>query len=118
MTHRVLCFGGRDYDDRMAIDTALMQLTTSIGQFAIIHGGARGADQLCGEWGERRGRPVIAVRANWDFYAKAAGGIRNSWMLEHCMPTYAVGFPGGPGTSDMAKRCERSGLTLWRPYGS
>lgn len=79
------------------------------------HGGARGADTLAGEWGKRKGLPVLRVDANWDYYDKAAGPIRNQWMIDFAFPTYAVGFPGHTGTSDMAERCVEAGLPLWRP---
>ena len=36
-------------------------------------------------------------------------------MLDWVMPNYAVGFPGGAGTRDMAARCAAAGLPLWRP---
>ncbi len=115
---RVLCFGGRNYFDAEAINAALIHLLC--GEFgprpAIIHGDARGADSACGAWGKRRGLPVIAVAANWDVHGKAAGFMRNDWMMEYCMPTYAVGFPGGPGTKNMADKLAAAGVVTWFPY--
>ena len=115
--HRVLCFGGRDYYDDTAIAAALSELTSRLGVFAIIHGGARGADSLCGAWGAAHGCPVVIVPANWDFYGNRAGPVRNAWMLDIAFPTYAVGFPGGTGTADMLRRLERAGVPVWRPAG-
>lgn len=114
--HRVLCFGGRRYFDRSAIDAALALLRETLGDFAVIHGGAQGADTLCGAWGKARGLPVIRVDANWDVYLKRAGGIRNSWMLEICAPSYAVEFPGGTGTADMKTKLLAAGVPVWTPY--
>jgi hypothetical protein len=108
---RVLVFGGRDYTDAATIDAALSLLDVG----CIIHGGARGADTLAGEWGKRKGLPVLRVDAPWDFYGNRAGRVRNQWMLDWAMPTYAAGFPGGTGTRDMAERCAAAGLPLWRP---
>lgn len=115
--HRVLCFGGRDYNDWGRIDAALSLLPGALGtqDFAIVHGNARGADNLCGTWGKSRGLCVIAVDANWDFYKLRAGPIRNEWMLHFCMPTYAVGFPGGSGTRDMGERLAAAGVVTWWP---
>lgn len=117
MLHRVLCFGGRDFSDMGRIDAALSLLPGVLGvpEFAIIHGNARGADKLCGAWGKRRGFCVIAVDANWDFYRLRAGPVRNDWMMVYCMPTYAVGFPGGSGTADMGERLRRAGVPTWWP---
>lgn len=117
-THRVLCFGGRDYLG--PVDPYLSQLPTLLGEFCIIHGDARGADRGCGEWARRQGICEIRVPAPWDFYKAmgrtgGAGPTRNQWMLDFCMPTYAVGFPGGAGTADMARRLKAAGVTLWQP---
>jgi len=113
--HRVLCFGGRTYVDAKMVDQCLSQLPRILGttSFAIMHGGARGADTLCGDWGKARGIPVARIDANWDFYAKKAGSERNQWMLEFFQPTYAVGFPGGPGTRDMRLRLDNAGVPCW-----
>lgn len=108
---RVLVFGGRDYTDAQMVDRALSMLDVG----CIIHGGARGADTLAGEWGKRRGLPVLRIDAPWDTHGKGAGPVRNQWMIDWAMPTYAVGFPGGVGTRDMAHRCMVAGLPLWRP---
>lgn len=113
--HRVLCFGGRAFVDTRMVDRALSQLPTILGgaPFAIVHGGARGADTLCGEWAKARGIPVARVDADWDFYGKKAGPIRNQWMLEFFQPTYAIGFPGGVGTRDMQLRLDQAKVPLW-----
>ena len=116
--HRVLCFGGRTYSDRAAVDAALSFLVAHLGgPFVIIQGGARGADALCKEWGRRLGYCVVQVDADWQNYDRAAGGICNGWMLEHCRPTYAVGFPGGPGSADMARRLKAANVPTWFPEG-
>lgn len=118
MKHRVLCFGGRDFDRVGLIAQALGSLGELLGdEFCIVHGGARGADRLSGEWAAKRGICVVEVRANWGVHgAQSAGPIRNQWMLDFCMPTYAVGFPGGRGTADMTRRVQDAGIPLWRPY--
>lgn len=113
--HRVLCFGGRQYTDAQRVDACLNHFWTLISgaPFMVIHGGARGADTLCGEWARRRGLPVARVDANWDAHGKAAGSLRNTWMLEYLQPTYAIGFPGGPGSRNMAAQLKAAGVTLW-----
>lgn len=116
--HRVLCFGGRAYVDARKVDEALSQLPRILNgaRFAIMHGGAEGADTLCGAWGKARGIPVAGIDANWDFYGKKAGPERNQWMLEFFLPTYAIGFPGGSGTLDMRTRLDLAGVPCWLIY--
>lgn len=113
--HRVLCCGGRRYADYSHVCASLDQLRQAAGDFAVIHGGAEGADSLCATWGKSKGLPVIRVDANWYFYDKGAGHVRNGWMLDFCFPTYAVAFPGGTGTADMIEQCEARGIPVWRP---
>lgn len=84
---------------------------------AIIHGGARGADSLCGAWARDNGVPEIVMAAQWDKYGKQAGSMRNQWMFEILQPTYAVAFPGGVGTEHMVRILERANVPVWRPYG-
>ncbi len=114
----VLCFGGRNFADVHMIDHALDTLLRErfLQGFSVLHGDARGADRNCGAWGMTKGFPVIAVAANWDRYGKAAGSLRNGWMLE-LNPVMAVGFPGGTGTADMAGRCIKAGVPMWAPFG-
>jgi len=116
---RVLCFGGRDYGDAGAVNAALdllMQERHPLRGAAIVHGDARGADRLAGEWGRRHGMPVIVVPANWTYYKLKAGSLRNQWMLDFCQPTYAVRFPGGIGTAHMSRLLEAAGVPVWEPY--
>ena len=82
-------------------------------QFLIINGGARGADSLCKEWGLRQGWPVITMDAPWQAMGNGAGFVRNGWMVTYAFPTYAVGFPGGPGTRDMTQRLKQAGVMTW-----
>lgn len=118
-TQRILCFGGRDFTDAALVNKALTQLMAErhiLRGAAIIHGGARGADTLAGEWGKRQGMPVIVVAANWGYYRLKAGPVRNQWMLDFCEPTYAVQFPGGNGTRHMAGLLKTANVPLWEPY--
>lgn len=116
--NKVLCFGGRDFRDAGMVATALADLHQRVGgPFLIINGGARGADTLCKEWGLARGWPVITMDAPWTALGKRAGSVRNGWMIEHAAPHYAVGFPGGPGTRDMATQLQAAGIPSWFPFG-
>lgn len=113
--HKVLVFGGRDYTDAVMVDRALSQFWKVHGQFAIIEGGARGADRLGRQWGRSKGLCVITVDADWDSYRKGAGHVRNAWMMMYCEPTYGIGFPGGSGTADMRALLENAKVPLWLP---
>jgi hypothetical protein len=112
--HKVLCCGGRDFADYALVEYALAHLYSHFGAFAVIHGNAKGADRLAAFWAKQKGLPVIQVDANWDFYDKRAGSLRNKWMLELCGPTYAVAFPGDIGTAHMVRQLEFANVTVWK----
>lgn len=104
---KVLVCGGRDYNDRAKVFNTLDRLFKSGGPDyceMLIHGGARGADSLGGEWARSHGIPEVIVPANWDYYGKRAGLERNHWLLQ-LEPDAVVAFPGGTGTRHMVSLC-------------
>lgn len=111
MTLRVLVCGGRDFSDRRAVFSALDALREKHGDLFIIHGAARGADSLAGEWALERGQHGVACPANWTRDGRAAGPLRNARMLTHS-PNLVLAFPGGRGTADMVSRAVRAGIPV------
>jgi hypothetical protein len=84
----------------------------------IIHGAARGADRLAGQWAEAKGITVSAKPANWKRDGNRAGPIRNQQMLDEDKPTLVIAFPGGSGTKDMIQRSKKAGIRVIEvPYG-
>lgn len=116
--NRLLVFGGRDFTDSARLYAALDEIRMHVlGINIVIHGGARGADELAGEWAMARGIHVARVNALWDALGYSAGPRRNEAMLT-LAPEYAVGFPGGRGTADMARKLAIAGIPTWFPYGA
>lgn len=108
---RILITGGRDFDDREMLFLALDRLHSELGFTLLIHGDAKGADRLAGEWATERTIEVLACPADWKRHGRAAGPIRNRQMLEH-MPDLLVAFPGGRGTADMVSVATKAGLRV------
>ena len=109
-----LVCGGRDYADRDTLDREMSRFVTphleAGDDVEIIHGAARGADTLAGDWAGARGLTVTPVPADWNRYgAKRAGFLRNTEMAVRLssrrdqanVRTAVLGFPGGPGTRMM-----------------
>ena len=110
---RVLVCGGRDFTDETAVVNALFRLEDVKGDFTeIIHGGARGADALAGEFARLRRAKEIVFRANWKRDGKAAGPLRNQRMLDQGRPDLVIAFPGGRGTADMTRRARAAGVEV------
>jgi len=109
---RVLVCGGRDYTDRKRLYQVLDQVHTKRGIALLIHGAARGADSLAGDWARERGIDVAPYPADWGAFERAAGPKRNQQMLDEGKPQGVVAFPTpkSVGTYDMIRRARKAGL--------
>jgi hypothetical protein len=113
MAHRVLVCGGRDFCDAARIWSVLDHYLREADNFScVIHGAARGADSIAGEWAVARSLPVEAFPADWTGLGRGAGPIRNAQMLREGKPTLVIAFPGGTGTRDMVARSKRAGVPV------
>lgn len=93
MTGRILACGDRNWIDKSSIDAVISELIRQYGdEIAIIHGNCRGADRLAGEVALERELVTVAVPAKWKKHDKAAGPIRNRYMLDKCRPHLVVAF--------------------------
>jgi hypothetical protein len=107
---RVLVFGGRDYNDDLAMRLVLSG-NLKPGD-VVVHGGARGADALAGDVAGRvLGYPIEVHNADWNRYGRRAGPLRNQEMLDSGIDR-AIEFPGGKGTADMHSRLARAGVEI------
>ena len=98
---KILVCGGCDFENRDHMFRALDALHSARPVTHLIHGGARGADRLGGEWAAAAGIPVTCFDAKWDAHGAAAGPIRNQAMIDEGHPDLVVAFRGGRGTADM-----------------
>lgn len=121
---RILVCGGRNFTDRDLIDSILIELCISRGWVTdsdeygnflpvvtIIHGGARGADLLAGDWAVCNWCPTEEYKADWDRLGKSAGFIRNQLMIDS-KPVLVVAFPGGNGTAHTVNRAKVAGIEV------
>jgi hypothetical protein len=81
---RILITGSRDWKDRVVIANAIRQAWIDADKpyrVTIVHGGARGADYIAGEFGKRMRFDVEVHEADWSA-GKRAGYIRNQKMVD------------------------------------
>jgi hypothetical protein len=104
--------GGRYFSDVAMVDRNLRKwINPGDSTSLIIHGGARGADTLAGNWGKQSGVHIAVVNALWDWYGKAAGHMRNDAMTL-LRPELLLAFPGGRGTADMVTAARRHNISV------
>ena len=108
---RVLITGGRNFAGRALMWSTLDRLHAEHHFTLLIHGDARGADRLAGEWARERGIEVLACPADWKRYGRGAGPKRNRQMLDE-RPDLVVAFPGGSGTRHMVLIAEDAGVKV------
>lgn len=113
---RIIVCGGRDYIDQAAAFHALDRAHQHRPIALVIHGAARGADTLAGEWAAARGIECQPCPADWNKHGRRAGPLRNTHMLT-LQPDGVIALPGGKGTEDMVAQAIGAGLPVWRPYG-
>lgn len=109
---RLLVCGGRDFNDWEWMNEVLTWISGSNHIEVLIHGAARGADSLAGEWAELANVPIKAYPADWQRHGRAAGPIRNRLMLSDGKPDFVIAFPGGRGTADMISAARVAGVTV------
>lgn len=113
---RILVCGGRDYFQFAAVDRALRNVRARYGIDVLIHGAARGADTVAGNWAERNGIETQVFPADWQKHGRGAGPIRNKQMLDEGKPDGVVAFPGGRGTANMIAQARAAGVKVYIPY--
>jgi hypothetical protein len=120
---RVLVCGGREFgqwvEQVLLLRKALQEVVFTMlpakfpgRDITVWHGDASGADAQTKTWASINGVPCFGCQAPWAKYEKAAGPIRNQWMLDYGRPHLVVAFTGGNGTKDMITRAAKAGLPV------
>ena len=120
---RILVTGSRTWTDKVAIAQAisdyLHSMPTSIGSGwplpIVVHGGARGADQLANAIARGWGWTPERHPADWARYGRTAGYHRNAHMValgaDICL---AFILDGSAGASHTAELAEAAGIPTRR----
>lgn len=117
---RVLVCGGRDFENAELLDRKVREAIGHVRMTppVIIHGGAKGADTLAGDWAKVNGVECEVYPADWSKNGRAAGSIRNRQMIVEGRPDVVVALPGGRGTQNMVKQSIAAGLTIYFAAGA
>ena len=110
-----LVTGGRDFADYNLVRKTLDEVLKKYGVDLLVQGGATGADALSKKYRRLHAlRPLAMteVKPNWKVHGKAAGPIRNRFMLENWKPLIVVAFPGGRGTADCVRQARELGFPI------
>ena len=118
---KIIVTGSRDWDDTLAIESALTAFYRPAVRrgrlFEVVHGACpTGADAIAEEWVQSTGWTVSwDYPADWSRYGRAAGPKRNTHMVEENLDAdYVLGFPLGEsrGTRGCMAYAETKGLNV------
>jgi len=112
---KVAVAGGRYLSDWQLVWQVLSVAHQTNPINLLVHGAcASGADRWARRWAdfyqvEHTGQ---TYEANWNLSGRAAGPIRNHFMLKTEAPNELFSFPGGPGTRDCTDKAIRMGISV------
>ena len=135
---RILVTGSREWADTQAILLELRAVAEGESDVTLVHGGARGADQIAARWAENLGWTVEEHEANWDscgpdcndshkrrrytgeLYCPRSGFVRNAEMVKLGADICVAFYKGASKGTDMcAALAEKAGIKVVRvmdPY--
>ena len=118
---RVLVTGSRTWTDKDTIYAALDEVLAEHPHLTVVHGAARGADQMSVTWVMDRWTwqeadvSHEAHPAGWDLHGKRAGMMRNAEMVragaDVCLAFIKDKSPGATGCARLA---EEAGIPVRR----
>lgn len=121
--HRILITGSRDWTNETGIYHALFGRLAMHANITVVQGDCEGADLAAKEWakaqilrGMRQGEAYVRLEsypALWDDFDKAAGPIRNKYMVQleadECL---AFPLPSSRGTIGCMKLAQAAGIPV------
>lgn len=111
---KVLVCGGRDHvHDEAFIEQTMDRLLATHGPFErLMHGDARGVDQIAGKWARKHGILEWDFLPEWHHVEGEEAGRRNQYIIANGAPDLVIAFSGGVGTADMIKRAKDAGIKV------
>ena len=112
---KIIIAGSRSFENYPLLEQTLDEFIASLDpkkSVEIVSGGARGADRLGEKYARSRCYALKIFPANWDFYGKRAGYIRNAEMAEYADCLVAFWDCQSRGTQHMINLAIQKGLKI------
>ena len=120
--HWLLVTASREWRDRQRMRASFLAVQQRLGAPAaamgIVHGAARGGDQMADDIARELGwmrDPVPCTREEWTRYGRSAGHRRNARMIARRAYVGCVAFPIGlsAGTRGCMVASADAGIRMW-----
>lgn len=112
---KVICSGDRKWTDSAFVERVLLAESDGKG-FVVCEGNATGLDKIAGAIADKKGWPHFICPANWNYYDRAAGHIRNHWMFDFFQPNKVFCFHddivNSKGTKEMLNYAQKNGCEV------
>lgn len=113
---KVIIAGSRSFRDygylRAMVDIVLSRKVSMLEDIIIVSGCCPGPDLMGEKYAREKGYLVETHPAQWDFYGKTAGPIRNAEMARNADALIAFWNGRSPGTKNMIDEAEKHGLLI------
>ena len=93
-----------------ALDTLGLMDSVGAMDHIIVHGGARGVDQMAGKWALDLALGVDVHPADWEKYGKRAGYLRNAEMVKIADAAIIVWDKTSKGTQHSIRLAHDKGI--------
>ena len=107
----VIIAGSRDYHDYDTLLEAIQESGFTITE--VVSGMASGVDQLAIRYAKENNLPLHEYWAEWEFYGKSAGPIRNRLMAKNADALIAIHTNNSRGTKNMIEEATKRNLLVY-----
>src|SRR6476620_2971782 len=107
----VIITGSRTWTDENLIEQVVKEHSPQL----LVQGGCpKGADKISKRIAEKLNIPTLTFRADWDFYGKSAGPIRNCEMLDNFPKAILLAFrmDSSVGTTHCIVQAKKRNMTV------
>lgn len=108
---KLIIAGGRNITDYDLVLSALRE--SGFIPTEIVSGMAQGVDTLAIQYAQENNLPLQRFWAEWEFYGKSAGPIRNRNMAEYADALIAIWDGVSRGTKNMIEEATKKGLKVY-----
>jgi len=115
----VAVVGSRDWQDNTAIDTFLSRVLRAYPGLVVVSGGGGNVDKRAAWWARQNHIPCIEYLADWKLHGKAAGPIRNAYIVARADRVVAFwdGKSRGAGNTVGMARARGLKVVIVKPAG-
>ena len=111
---RVIICGDRKWTDKEKMEQVIFELFIKYDELIIIQGEAQGADLMAKSIAINRNFEHEDYKAQWHYYGRSAGPIRNKLMITEGKPNLVIAFhnniENSKGTKDMIRQAIKNSI--------